>query len=145
MTILWHGGVTRLVILTKRWAIKVPTPMYGWKYFLYGLLANMQEREWSGFDSRLCPIRWSSKYGLVVIMPRCIPLTDDEFIEHVHDNWLRMREEETNEPLPYSIDLPVELKTCSFGWLDNQIVAVDYGGCGRRGRTTRTIADLYSE
>jgi len=141
MTILWHGGVTRLVILTKHWAIKFPTPMYGWKFFLYGFLANMQEREWAGFDKRLCPVLRSSKYGIFVIMPRCQPLTDDEFTDRIHDGWLRLSEEATNE----SVELPVELKTCSFGWLNGKIVAIDYGGCGRRGRTTRTIASLYSE
>jgi len=36
-------------------------------------------------------------------------------------------------------ELPVELKTCSFGRLDGKIVAVDYGGCGRDGRTSKLV------
>ena len=140
MTILWHGGVTRLVILTKRWAIKVPTVMYGWKFFLYGFLANMQERDWAGFDERLCPVQYAATGGLFIVMLRCRILTDDEFIEHVHDDWTRMHDKDTGLPLPYSADLPVELKSSSFGWLGGKIVAVDYGGCGRRSETTRNCS-----
>lgn len=138
MTFNLHGGVTRMVVLFGQWAIKLPTVMYGWKFFLYGFLANMQERDWAGFDDRLCPILYTAPGGLFVVMPRCQILTDDEFVEHVHDDWARMLDKETGFPLPYSADLPVELKTCSFGWLNGKIVAVDYGGCGRRAETTRT-------
>lgn len=127
MKILFHSGVTRTVILTKRWAIKIPSIAYGWKFFLYGFLANMQEVDWRGFDSRLCPILLYLPYGFLVVMPRCRPLTDDEFIVEVPEGWIAM---ETG------CELPVEMKTCSFGRLNGRIVAVDYGGCGRDGRTT---------
>jgi hypothetical protein len=139
MTILWHGGATRIVVLTGRWAIKFPTFMYGWKFLLYGFLANMQEREWAGFDGRLCPIHYAAPGGMFIVMPRCQILTDDEFLEYVHDDWIRMCDKETGLPLPYSAELPVELKSCSFGWLNDRIVAVDYGGCGRKSETTRTV------
>lgn len=145
MKILWHGGVTRTVILTKRWAIKVPCLVYGWKYFLYGFLANMQEHDWSGFDERLCPIRYAAPGGLFVVMPRCQMLTDQEFLDLVHDGWARIVDEETGTELPYSRELPVELKTCSFGKLNGRIVAVDYGGCGRDGRTTRLVDEVVSK
>lgn len=130
MKILWHGGVTRTVVLTKRWVIKLPCLVYGWKYFLYGFLANMQEAVWSGFDEKLCPIRYAAPGGAFVIMPRCEPLTDDEFTAEVPEDWHR---------LEGGGELPVEIKTCSFGRLSGKIVAVDYGGCGRDGRTTKLI------
>lgn len=91
MTVLWHGGVTRLVILTKHWAVKLPTPMYGWKFFLYGFLANLQEREWAGFDARFCPVSWSSRYGIALVMPRCTPLTDEEFRTEIGEDYWRTR------------------------------------------------------
>ena len=138
MTILWHGGVTRTVILTKRWAIKLPCLVYGWKYFLYGFLANMQELEWSGFDERLCPIRFALPGGALVVMPRCEPLTDEEFCDSVAEDWNLMCDLSTGEKL--CAELPVEMKTCSFGRLNGRIVAVDYGGCGRDGRTTQAVA-----
>lgn len=140
MKVLWHGGVTRTVILTKRWALKIPCLVYGWKYFLYGFLANMQEVDWSGSDERLCPVRFALPGGLLVVMPRCTPLTDDEFIAEVSERWARMLDKETELPLPYHVELPVEIKTCSFGRLNGKIVAVDYGGCGRDGRTTKACS-----
>lgn len=137
MKILWHGGVTRTVILTKRWAIKLPCLVYGWKFFLYGFLANMQEAAWSGIDERLCPVRIALPGGLLVVMPRCERLTDEEFIAEVIPHWGQQVDSETGLPLPTSVLFPVEMKTCSFGRLNGRIVAVDYGGCGRDGRTTR--------
>lgn len=137
MKILWHGGVTRTVILTKRWAIKLPSVVYGWKFFLYGFLANMQEVSWSGFDDRLCPIIFALPGGSLIVMPRCKPLTDEEYIAEVYTGWDAMCDRDTGEVLSGS--LPVEMKTCSFGRLNGKIVAVDYGGCGRDGRTTREV------
>lgn len=145
MKILWHGGVTRTVILTKRWAIKLPCLVYGWKYFLYGFLANMQESDWSGFDDRLCLVRYAAPGGVFVVMPRCSPVTDKEFCDLVSEDWARMRDEETGLPLPYHAELPVEMKTCSFGWLNGRIVAVDYGGCGRDGRTTKLVDQVVNQ
>lgn len=135
MKILWHGGVTRTVILTKRYAIKLPCLVYGWKFFLYGFLANMQERAWAGSDERLCPIRYADPLGFFVVMPRCEPLTDTEFIREVAEDWPRIIDDETDQH--FVRELPVEMKTCSFGRLYGKIVAVDYGGCGRDGRTTQ--------
>lgn len=139
MRVLWHGGVTRTVILTRRWAIKLPCLVYGWKFFLYGFLANMQEADWAGFDERLCPVSFAGRGGWLIVMPRCEPLTDDEYCNEVPEDWPRMLDEETQMPLPYSADLPVEMKSCSFGRLNGKIVAVDYGGCGRDGRTTKLV------
>jgi hypothetical protein len=138
MKILWHGGVTRTVILTKRWAIKLPTLVYGWKYFLYGILANLQEIDWSGSDERLCPVRLASPGGLVIVMPRCQALTDEAYsteVESIYPRWAAQCDTSTGEVLSY--DLPVEMKPSSFGRLNGKVVAVDYGGCGRDGRTTK--------
>ena len=131
-------GATRMVILIGRWAIKIPNILRGWKFLLYGFLANMQEREWDGFDNRLCPIRYTAPGGAFLIMVRCRPVTLEEFDQHIDGKWTRMRDRETGRPVPYSWELPVELKPSSFGWLGDRIVAVDYGGCGRVSETTRT-------
>src|SRR5690349_17829438 len=88
----------------------------------------MQEREWSGFDNRLCPVRFALPYGLLVIMPRCEPVSDGFLLDEEIAIWA------SGEQL-----LPVELKTDSFGRLNGKLVAVDYGGCGRDGRTTRSL------
>jgi hypothetical protein len=40
-----RGGVSRVVICIGRWALKIPKLTRGWRQFLIGLLANMQERD----------------------------------------------------------------------------------------------------
>lgn len=114
-------GVTRFVILTRRYAVKIPRFWhYGefrWKMFLYGLLGNMQEREFSKTGwPELCPVRFSVPGGWLLVMIRCEPLdrelTDAEFeVFAHHEDHL----------------IPVENKADSFGILGGRIVAVDYG------------------
>ncbi len=107
------NGVTRLVILTKRYAIKVPNFLNGWRMFLTGLLCNMHEKMWSDTKwPELCPIVFAVWGGWFVIMKKARPLTDEEWDSLDCDK--------------FSLT-PVESKRCSFGVLDGKIVAVDYG------------------
>lgn len=113
-------GTTRTVILIGRYAIKFPA-MTEWRLFLLGLLANMQERNFSRCGwPELCPVLFSVSGGWLVVMRRARALTDDE--------WLAMSEPDLhafiNKP-EYCI--PAEIKCDSFGWLDGKLVAVDYG------------------
>jgi hypothetical protein len=110
-------GATRSVLLTKRHAFKFAT-WNSWPLFLAGLLANMQEREfgtlgWDGF----CPVLWALPGGLMVVMPRAEPMTDYDWEGFNPDHFVH-RELYT---------IPAELKQSSFGFLDGEIVAVDYG------------------
>lgn len=101
-------GITRNVILTRRYAVKIPT-FRSWKLFLHGLLANMQEREWwSTKDGRLCPVLWSIPGGWCVVMPR-VQICDSEVNYEAFDG------------------LPVDPKPCNFGYFRGRIVLVDYG------------------
>ena len=109
-------GATRLVLLTKRYAFKLPT-IFSYTRFLHGLLANMQEVEWSKPRyPQLCPVIFSLPLGLLVVMPRCQPLTEQYNSLDV-DSWINLED----------CVLPVEPKQDSFGVLNGQIVAVDYG------------------
>jgi hypothetical protein len=116
-------GCTRFVILTKRWAIKVPNFKYGWKAFLEGLLANMQERHFWKIKfgvPKICPVVFSLPLGFLVVMPKCQaldrPLTDDELKEFFAVPWGDS-----------DVNIPIEDKPESFGWLDGRLVAIDYG------------------
>lgn len=102
-----------MVLLTSKYAFKIPSMVYGWRLFVTGLLANIQEKQWSGRKG-LCPVIWSLPGGFLNVMPRCEWLTDGEYCKEVPEKWGR--------------HLPVEHKTCSFGRLNGKIVAVDYGG-----------------
>lgn len=111
------NGVTRIVILKGNYAYKIPHLLNGWRMFLNGLLANMQEKEWSGFSPKLCPVIFSLPGGFLVIQKRAQILSNEQW-ENLdlinfckHDDTI----------------LPIEHKRCSFGTLNNNIVAVDYG------------------
>lgn len=108
-------GATRLVIISKRRAYKLPL-LHSWKHFLTGLLANMQERLFSQAGwPELCPVLFSLPGGWLVVMPRvdvCRPHDVLDF-ETLCDRG--------------DYVLPVEHKNDSFGWLDGRLVAIDYG------------------
>jgi hypothetical protein len=114
-------GVTRTVLLIGPYAIKLPCLHYGWRNFLQGLLANMQERQWATMNLPiLCPIVFSLPGGFLNVMPRCRILTDAEWQDYAE--MAISPEEERGDFV-----VPVEHKSDSYGWLNGRIVAVDYG------------------
>lgn len=111
------NGVTRLVILTKNYAIKIPNFCRGWRMFLHGLICNMHEKMFSDTKwEQLCPIVFAVWGGWLVVMKRARPLTDEEWNSFDCETFVK-------EPNL----IPVETKRCSFGVLNGKIVAVDYG------------------
>ena len=112
-------GTTRWVLLTRNYAIKLPT-LIDWRLFLLGLLANMNERFFylsfqkgsPELAQRLCPIVFSAPGGWLVVMRRAQPLDRDDFELCAQINWKY---------------IPVERKPDSFGWFEGRIVAIDYG------------------
>lgn len=114
-------GVTRFVILTRRYAIKVPRfwhyGRFRWEMFLYGLLGNMQEAKFARTGwPELCPVYFAVPGGWLLVMPRCEAL-DEELTPEQYAAF-------TNRP---DYVLPVEHKADSFGYLNGHLVAVDYG------------------
>lgn len=116
-------GCSRIVLLTKNYAWKVPNFIasdntLSWRSFCQGMLANMQEVTFSKTGwVELCPVRWYLPLGLLVVMPKVRLLTDNEFCA--------MDFKAFTENDDYYV--PVEEKANSFGWLDGRIVAIDYG------------------
>lgn len=114
----------RIVLLTKRWAIKVPNFLDGWKLFLKGLLSNMQERELGRMDyPELCPVLFSLPGGWLVVMRRVELLSDDEWPEFINHPTIRKEK-------PHHVrwcGVVVERKANSFGRLDGRVVCIDYG------------------
>lgn len=109
-------GTTRIVFLTERYAIKIPT-WESWSHFLYGLLANMQEVSFSKLSKRLCPITFRVRAGFLLVMERAEPLSMEEFVLIDFDKFIDCGD----------LVLPVENKLDSFGKIRGQIVAIDYG------------------
>lgn len=112
------GGCTRAVLLVGGLAIKVPQFRMGWRLFLLGLLANMQERDFARLRwPELCPVVLALRGGWLLIMRRASPMSLERWVEFDAVAW---RERPDGR-------IPVEIKRDSFGILDGRIVAVDYG------------------
>lgn len=117
---LWEvrRGATRVVILTKNYALKVPT-FESWELFLCGLLSNMSEVVWNVIEcENLCPVIWSIPGGFLNVMPRVE--TFDTYLET--DAYMELFGEREDYTLTF-----VENKPNHFGYYKNNIVAVDYG------------------
>ena len=116
------NGSNRLVILTRRHALKIPNLRCWWR-FVWGLIDNMQERRvngrgrWPTRHDGVCPILFSLPGGFLNVMPRARPLTDDE--------WAAFDPAEHCRRDGYVIS--AEPKQDSFGVLSGRIVAIDYG------------------
>jgi hypothetical protein len=111
-------GRRRTVILTKKFAIKIPCIHRDFKSFLKGMIANIDEsNEFLNGSDRLCPILISGFLGLFVVMPRCVVLTQDEFQKLGYDSFVRV------DARTY---LPVRPRAKNFGWLNGKIVAINY-------------------
>lgn len=108
-------GVTRHVLLIGRWAVKVPA-LWSWRLFLSGLLANMQEREFSRAGwPELCPVLFSLPCGWLLVMHRADPVPDDMELDF---------QSLIDRP---DYQIPAEAKRDSWGLLNGRVVAVDYG------------------
>jgi hypothetical protein len=92
-------------------AIKVPAIRCGYRLFLQGLLANLQEREWGRTaDPRLCPVLLACPLGTFLVMRRADDIEESEL------------------PAADEFDcLPLDHKADNFGRLDGRIVLRDYG------------------
>ena len=111
-------GATRNVLLTKRYAIKMPR-LVEWRLFLHGLLANMQDTEfWRHLHSdKLCPVLFSIPGGFLLAMPRAVAFSREDHAVLDFDAFVDAG----------SWVVPVEDKQDSFGWYQGRIVALDYG------------------
>ena len=123
-------GVTRTVILTRRYAIKVPSlrglgegrgARQRLASLARGLLANQSEYTWHAYEpwaGLVAPVVRSWLGGLVQVYPRCEPwiATPEQQMAMFKRTWL---------PLQLDPD-PGDPKADSFGWLAGRLVRVDY-------------------
>ena len=116
---LLRSGSTRWVLLIGRFAFKIPS-LYSWRNFLWGLLANMQEVEFSrciDMKHKLCPVKFYLPLGFLVVMPKVRILKPDELPKEVLEKFC----------IEDNFKIPAEIKHDSFGYFKGNIVAVDYG------------------
>lgn len=106
------SGLTRTVLLTDSVAIKFPNIRFGWKFFLMGMVANLQEKHiyknYNFHYNCLCPVIFSF-FGLFLIMKRV-----DKYVES---------DEEIISLLEFGFDRNIE----NYGYIKNKLVIFDYG------------------
>lgn len=122
MKIIRHG-ITRTVILTKNYAIKLPSlRAYGdglagvlWS-ICRGILANQSEAQWwrnSMQRQFLCPVLHSWLGGIINIYPRCQPYTVED-------------DRQMKRPIPELMPQPGDDKSENYGLLYGRLVILDY-------------------
>lgn len=107
-------GITRVVVLIGRYAIKFPRVTRGWSMLIQGIFSNLSEANcWRNncFDGNdghpgLCPVKFSFM-GFILIMPRVEILSDES-------------------ELPQAEDLGEDRKAINYGRYMGRVVCVDY-------------------
>lgn len=121
-------GVTRWVFLIGKYAIKIPS-LSSWKQFLNGLLANMQEREFSKMDKSSChynliaDVHYCDPLGFLLIMERADYALSDWIIcaweRHIVENLFKECEKH---------GIPVDKKLSNVGkFAGYELKLIDYG------------------
>lgn len=109
-------GVTRIVLVTKKYAIKVPR-LYDCKghkawSFVRGWAANMSEWDWTNYEgAEVCPVIKSYFGSLINVYPKCRVATEEE----AELNYPKMR-----------FKTPSDTKASNFGWYKGKFVWLDY-------------------
>lgn len=112
-------GSTRYVLFIRNYAFKIPS-LSGYTQFLWGLLANMQEVRFSkvvSIKNKLCPIVFYIPFGIMVVMPKVRILNNNEISKVELENFC----------LDENCIIPAEIKYDSFGYLNGNLVVVDFG------------------
>lgn len=115
-------GVTRIVIVFRTFVIKIPNFTYQWSHFLKGLISNIEEnRTWKwnsgifekGKSHLLCPVKWCSMGGWLLVMEKVDELITDKNI-YLFDN---------KEHIKY---FKGDDSISNYGILKGRLVKIDY-------------------
>lgn len=114
-------GITRIVLLTRNYAIKIPKFTVQWDHFLKGLLANISEGKiwrWAANPNNedsakhlLCPVVWSSWGGWLLIMKRADVCPWETEIDYTPWN---------------EAGFSGDNKADNYGWINGTMVKLDY-------------------
>lgn len=114
---MFHHGATRFVILAGNVAIKFASPRYGLRFFLYGLLGNVLERDHWRMQRhpQLAPVYWCGPMGMVLVMKRYRQIVN------------RRLTPEERETLPF---VSIDDNGHNIAEDDGRFVLFDYGDAG---------------
>jgi hypothetical protein len=112
-------GTTRLVLVVGPWAFKFARGPRGRRCNKYE--ADLFETVDARRRAMLCPVRWCSGRGWLLVMAAAIPLTETEKEELMDSNgfpdWDYMPGEDGD---------PTESKASDWGRINGRLVALDY-------------------
>ena len=114
-------GVTRIVFVFNSFVIKIPS-FTQYNHFLYGLLANLKEKKWSGKHKDLAKVFYCSRTGLFLIMEKAEVVSNNidwgEFCDSLIDKY---KDDELKE------FMLSDLKPNNWGYVKNRLIKIDYG------------------
>ena len=119
-------GATRRVFIFNNFVIKIPNTKE-YRLFLSGILANLQEKLWSGSHPDLAKVKWCSLLGLILIMEKaesigCCGYFEDETWDAFQDMLQeRYKDDELSE---FMLSDP---KPSNWGYIGDRLVKIDYG------------------
>jgi len=113
------NGTTRRTIIIWRFAIKLARGPVGRR------CNEFEARTWQRSSevrrAILCPVLLALPFGIANVMPRAVPLSDDEMSELIERDALP-----DWDYAPGGEEEPFEYKPEDWGRLDGRIVALDY-------------------
>jgi len=111
-------GVTREVLIFRKIVIKIPS-LRSWKLFLHGILANLQEKTFSGAHPMLMPVLFCLA-GFILVMPKC------ERIFYNEESILIEALNAIKNDSLYEF-LESDFKPMNYGIYMGNVVKIDYG------------------
>lgn len=114
--------------MTKRKVFKIPR-LGSWKQFVQGMLSNITEGQWKDYGNRrLCPITYSNRFGLLVVMERAKPVMHEGLfwveLEKLYTEVDSGKESQSRLSREF-FDYDASPK--NFGYINGVLVKIDYG------------------
>ena len=114
-------GATRNVLIFKQFVIKIPT-IKEYRLFLKGILANLQEKKWSGHHIDLAKVLFCSKFGLFLIMERADVISNN--IDWASFQLMIKSKYQYDNLQDFLLS---DLKPSNWGYIRDHLVKIDYG------------------
>ena len=117
----FNHGSTRNVFIFKHFVIKVPT-IQEYRLFLNGLLANLQEKQWSGHHPDLAKVIFCTKSGLFLIMEKANVISTA--VDTASFQAMIERHYQNDDLRAFMIS---DAKPSNWGYIGVHLVKIDYG------------------
>lgn len=113
-------GATRRVFVFNKFVIKIPNTQQ-YDLFLSGILANLQEKLWTGSHPDLAKVHWCGFLGLVLIMEKTVPLWRDDWEVFTAELEDKYKDDELKD------FMLSDCKPSNWGYVGDHLVKIDYG------------------